>query len=107
MESEEKVQQEVQKPEYDFNKIQDRRRYLQDHPEFFPEKVRKFLLQHEPYKEGISWFAYHLAQDVTTRHEAHWQLQSFLLLEIWDLLKEFVDKEKNLKAPETGIRRRK
>ena len=67
MESEGKTQ-----PEYDFNKLQDRRQYFQDHPEIFPKRIQELLLEHEPYKGGISWFAYHLAQDVTTRHEAHW-----------------------------------
>lgn len=107
---EQESQQKKEESKYDFNKLQDRRRYIQDHPGQFPKAVQKFLLGHEPYKENISWFAYHLAQDVTTRHEAHWQLQSFLLLEIWKLLEELV-KGSTKKSPETvansGIRRRK
>ncbi|MFH1623563.1 MAG: hypothetical protein ABID54_00215 [Pseudomonadota bacterium] len=77
--------------EYDFTSLTDRRRYFQDHPEIFPELVQKHLLLRPPYKAGVSWFAYNLAKDVETRHDAHWQLQTFLLMDISEKLSKLVE----------------
>jgi len=90
MEKETKEEMKEEGVECDFTSLTDRRQYFQDHPEIFPELVQKHLLLRGPYKAGVSWFAYNLAKDVETRHDAHWQLQTFLLMDISEKLGKLI-----------------
>lgn len=87
------------KKKYDFGVLTDRRKYFQDHPELFPGSVQEQLLTRPPYKGGISWFAYNLAKDVETRHDAHWQLQTFLLWDMWRMMKNHFEGFEGMDKP--------
>ena len=76
--------------EHRFDNLAARRKYFQENPEIFPKIVQDLLLLRPPYKEGISYFAYNLAKDVETRHDAHWQLQTYMLMDISKKLGELV-----------------
>ena len=86
--TEDEDRKEEKEPE--FSNLNDRRQYFQDHPELFPPLARKMLLLRPPYKQGVSWLAYHLAKDIETRHDAHWQLQTYLLMDISEKLEKLV-----------------
>ena len=60
-----------------------RRAYFQESIGELSEFVEKFLVKGATEKApGLSYFAYFFANLPSTRHETHWQLQSFVLLEL-------------------------
>ena len=66
-----------------------RRKHFQEDIKELSEFVTKYLIEGAKEKtEGISFFSYFFANIPSTRHEAHWQLQSFVLLEILQELKK-------------------
>lgn len=92
------------KKEYNFANLPDRRAYFHEHPEIFPELLQKFVLSDPQTIEGVNRFVHKFAQGAETRHEAHWHMQTYLLWEIWQLLKEFMEGKEETKAP--TLRRR-
>ena len=85
----------MEKNQFDWTNTTEKRRYLAEHfKDMFPESVQNFLVSGSRKKsitdgEETSLFLYLLANEPDTRHDAHWQLQTYLLLEIWKLLVEF------------------
>ena len=65
-----------------------RREYFQESIGELSEMVDKYLVKDAKEKTpGLSYFAYFFANLPSTRHEAHWQMQSFVMLEILQELK--------------------
>jgi hypothetical protein len=73
----------------EFFNLPDRRQHFQEQIGELCELADKYLVKGAPEKTpGLSYFAYFFANFPSTRHEAHWQLQSFILLEVLQELKE-------------------
>jgi len=74
----------------DLGLLTDRRKYFEENMKTHCPTVHKFLIESvkdvskRPLtdEESVSGFVYNFASDPETRHEAHWQAQTFILLEV-------------------------
>lgn len=72
----------------DFYNLPDRREHFQKFIGDLSELTEKYLVKGAPEKSpGMSYFAYYFSNLPSTRHEAHWQFHSFVLLEILQVLR--------------------
>jgi hypothetical protein len=84
------------KEKLELGKLTDRRKYFEQFISNYSGLVHEFLVApvedigKKPVTDdvSVSKFAWNFALEPETRHEAHWQLQSFVLLEVLAELKE-------------------
>ena len=99
---EEKQERQEKERQPDFKNAYERAKFLSDNKELWPELVQKLVLVSMQEKDlgpamgKIDVVTYLLGSNPESRHDVHWQVQTYLLREIWVLLKEI---KESLKQP--------